>query len=120
MNISTKEWFTILSVVQSLKTDCGVQGGQLSDLIDILHHSGALSDQDMSDLNDKAELRRKSLELEEPATEHEIAPKTGFLTDTGVVALPAQTSKDMLEPAFASLLDRAYFEMCNESGEKGN
>ena len=117
MNLSTKELFTVLSMMQTLKGDIAVVSALQNELLDELKEAGTVSDETRLRLLDRSLGRRVWLDKHEPASQHPLGPRHVVLTKDGVVAGKAPTLQDRLEPAFASLLDRVYVEMCSESDE---
>ncbi|MGC3975391.1 MAG: hypothetical protein QM771_13580 [Nitrospira sp.] len=124
MDIPTKDWLTLLAMVQSLRGALDVQDAKLSMLLDSLHQREVL------DLDEVSMLQQSAKEFEQILLTDELATKRFgssqlVLRESGVLRRPPALLGEHLSDAFETLIDEAALETrqivgldCEEGGER--
>jgi hypothetical protein len=120
MEVSAKNWFTLLAMVQSLKMESDLRGTQISMLLETLQRSGALSREHVAELekamNDLAEhLLRQEVSMQEQQNPQETARRVD-LRESGVIARPPAVLGEHLQSDFDQLMDQALLELRKAQG----
>ncbi len=112
MEISAKDWFSLLAMVQSLRRALEVQTAQTAMLIDSLHARGALDYEEVRAVQEGTEEFAHILLNDDVATERFGAPRA-VLQESGVTLHPPPLLGKHLEEAFETLFDEASLRMGN-------
>ncbi|MCW5797719.1 MAG: hypothetical protein KIT40_04405 [Nitrospira sp.] len=109
MDISTKDWLTLLAMVQSLRAALAVQDAKLSMLLDSLH------ERDVLDVDEVRLLQQSAKEFEQILYADELATKRFgssqlVLRESGVLRRPPALLGEHLSDAFEALIDTAALE----------
>ena len=120
MEISAKDWFTLLATVQSLKTTSDVQGTQLSMLTETLERSGALSREHLAEMGSAMSdltrhLQQQEVAMQNPENPGETARRVD-IHESGVITRPPAVVGEHLEQDFGELMDKALFELRRAEG----
>lgn len=106
MDIPTKDWLTLLAMVQSLRGSLDVQGAKLSMLLDSLHERGVLDCDEVRMLQQSAQDFAHILLADEVLTER-FGNSRVVLRESGVVRQPPALLGEHLSDAFEALIDAA-------------
>lgn len=121
MDISTKEWLTVVGMINRLRWTSDMHGTMLTVLLLRLEHAGALSagqreeiEVDWDDVFEMAEAGDYlAHEPRDPRAE-----RRAFLTKTGVVAAPPASLAGQLETEFDDILQAAIVKHRGELGQR--
>ncbi len=112
MEVSAKDWLTLLAMVQSLRVSLDVQNTKLSMLLDSLHEGQVLDLDEVNMLQQSAKEFEHILFTDELATTR-FGSSQLVLQESGVVRQPPALLGEHLPDAFEALIDTA----ASEAGE---
>lgn len=124
MDISTKDWLTLLAMVQTLRVSIDVQDAKLSMLLDSLHERDVLDLDEVRTLQQSADEFAHILLTDEVTTKR-FGHSQMVLRESGVMRQPPALLGEQLSDAFEALIDAAASEakevvgMDHEEGEEG-
>jgi hypothetical protein len=121
MDISTKEWLTVVGMIDRLRWTSDMHGTMLTVLLLSLEHAGALSASQREEIEADWDDVFKMAEAGEylaHAPRDPRAERRTFLTKTGVVGAPPESLADQLEMEFDDILQAAIVKYGGERGQR--